>query len=46
VLAFALSAVALIVAVGVALLIPRRASDPVVPHGYRRLGEAARATAR
>ncbi len=46
VMAFALSAVALIVAVGVALLIPRRASEPVVPHGYRRLGEPARATAR
>jgi EmrB/QacA subfamily drug resistance transporter len=44
--AFLVSAGALALAFAAALLIPRRAAEPVVPHGYERLGEAARAGAR
>jgi MFS family permease len=44
VLAFLLSAVALVLAFGAALLIPGRgAEEPVAPFGARRLGEPARA---
>jgi hypothetical protein len=46
VVAFAVSAVALGIAIGVALLIPRRPLQPVVHHGYSRLGEPARASLR
>jgi len=46
VMAFAVSAVALSVAVAVALLIPRRPTEPIVHHGYSRLGEPARASVR
>jgi EmrB/QacA subfamily drug resistance transporter len=44
--AFIVSAAALGLAFAAALLIPRRAGAPVVPHGYERLGEPARAGAR
>jgi EmrB/QacA subfamily drug resistance transporter len=46
VLAFVVSAAALGLAFGAALLIPRRTEPAVVPHGYDRLGEPARAAAR
>jgi EmrB/QacA subfamily drug resistance transporter len=46
VLAFAVSAGALALAFAAALLIPRRPREPVVHHGYERLGEPARAAAR
>jgi EmrB/QacA subfamily drug resistance transporter len=44
--AFLVSAAALGLAFVAALLIPRRAVAPIVPHGYERLGEPARAGAR
>jgi fatty-acyl-CoA synthase len=44
--AFVISAAALGLAFAAALLIPRRAREPVVPHGYERLGGPARAGAR
>jgi MFS family permease len=43
-LAFAASAVALVLALAAGLLIPRRRVEAVVPHGQPRLGEPARAT--
>lgn len=43
-IAFLVSAAALGLAVAAALLIPRRAAAPVLPHGYERLGEPVRAT--
>jgi hypothetical protein len=46
VLAFVVSAAALGLAFAVALLIPRRLREPVVHHGYERLGEPARAGVR
>jgi EmrB/QacA subfamily drug resistance transporter len=46
VVAFVVSAAALALAFAAALLIPRRPLEPVVHHGYERLGEAARAAAR
>jgi EmrB/QacA subfamily drug resistance transporter len=44
--AFLVSAGALALAFAAGLLIPRRSVEPVVPHGYERLGEPARAAAR
>jgi MFS family permease len=44
--AFIVSAAALLLALAVASLIPRRAVHASVPHGYRRLGEPARAVVR
>ncbi len=44
--AFVVSAAALGLAFAAALLIPRRAHQPAVPHGYERLGEPAGAAAR
>ena len=44
--AFIVSAAALTLAFVAALMIPRRPLERVVPHGYERLGEPARATAR
>ncbi len=44
--AFLVSAAALGLAFAAGLLIPRRSVEPVVPHGYERLGEPARAAAR
>ena len=46
VVAFIVSAAALGLAFAAALLIPRRPPQPVVHHGYDRLGEPARAAAR
>lgn len=43
-IAFLVSAAALGLAFAAALLIPRRAAAPVLPHGYERLGEPVRAT--
>jgi EmrB/QacA subfamily drug resistance transporter len=45
VLAFIVSAAALGLAFGAALLIPRRTEAAVVPHGYERIGAPARAAA-
>lgn len=44
VIAFLVSAAALGLAFAAALLIPRRAAEPVLPHGHERLGEPVRAT--
>ena len=46
VIAFIVSAVALALAFAAALLIPRRRVEPVLPHGYERLGEPVSAGAR
>jgi hypothetical protein len=46
VVAFVVSAGALALAFVAALLIRRRQREPVVPHGYERLGEPARVGAR
>jgi hypothetical protein len=46
VIAFLVSAGALGLAFAAALLIPRRTTESIVPHGYERLGEPARAGAR
>jgi EmrB/QacA subfamily drug resistance transporter len=43
--AFTASAIALVLALAAALLIPRRRLETVVPHGQRRLGERATAPA-
>ncbi len=45
VIAFVVSAAALLLAFLAALLIPRRAGRPVVPAGYQPLGEPARVKA-
>jgi sugar phosphate permease len=46
VVAFLVSTAALGLAFAAALLIPRRAAAPVVPHDYERLGEPAGAAVR
>jgi hypothetical protein len=46
VIAFLVSAAALGLAFAAALQIPRHSVEPIVPHGYERLGEPVRAAAR